>query len=135
MNLRKSVHVGPGARRRCPLLGVLCFVCTIFLSLFGAKSASADAPVAAIKVGPLAAPAAVLGVTNPYVVAALSKTPAPLPQNFTFSHDLRVFALRIEKLARDGLHLNQRKTPHAEKLNLRVAPRFGGGVLQLCYRR
>ncbi len=135
MSLKKSVQVGPAARRKCPCVSVLCVLCALFASLFGAKSASADAPVAAIQVGPLAAPAAVLGMTNPYVVAAVGKVPAPAVDTFTFSHDLRVFALRVEKLARYGLDLNQRKSPQPEKLNLRVEPRFGGGVLQLSYRR
>jgi hypothetical protein len=102
-------------------------------SLFGAKSAAADTPPTAIKTMPLAAPVAVLGVANPYLVAAAVKK-APVI-GFTFSQDLRDLADRVEKLARDGVDLNQRKLPQAEKLNLRVQSRFGGGVLQLCYRR
>jgi hypothetical protein len=45
------------------------------------------------------------------------------------------FARRVEELAVFGVDLNQRKVPHAQKLNLRVRSRYGGGVLQLCYRR
>lgn len=101
--------------------------------MFGAKSASADTPPAAIKTTSLAVPAAVLGVTNPYVIASALKTPRA--RGFTFSKDLRELAHRVEKLARYGVDLNQRKLPQTEKLNLRVQSRFGGGVLQLCYRR
>ena len=45
------------------------------------------------------------------------------------------FAKRVEKLATFGVDLNQRKLERIEKLNLRVRGRYGGGVLQLCYRR
>lgn len=138
MDLKKSVELGPVARRKCPFFGVLCFACAFFASLFGAKSASADPPVAAIQVGPLAAPAAVLGMTNPYVVAALSKSGRPHPEPvpaLSLSNDIRLFMLRVERLARDGLDLNHRKAAKPERLNLRVAPRAGGGVLQLRYRR
>jgi hypothetical protein len=121
---------------------VLCFLCAFVASLFGARSASADTPLAAIKTTPLAAPAAVLGVTNPHVTAAALKSaaiaaPAKSPQviGFTFSRDLRSLYLRVEKLAIYGVDLNQRKMPRAEKLHLRVNARLGGGVLQICYRR
>ena len=102
-------------------------------SVFGAKSASADGPLPAIKTTPLAAPAAVLGVTNPYLVAAAMKKPEA--RGFTFSKDLRKLYHRVETLAIYGVDLNQRKLPHTEKLNLRVQTRLGGGVLQLRYRR
>ena len=122
------------ARRTCPMFGVVCFVCAFFASLFSPKSASADAPIAAIKTVPPAA-AAVLGVANPYVIAAAIGKPKPKVIGFTFSRDLVDFAHRLETLARDGVELNQRKTQAPEKLNLRVQSRLGGGVLQLCYRR
>jgi hypothetical protein len=133
LKVRKSVQLGPCARRTCPYFGVLCFLCAFIASLFGAKSASADTPPTAIKTTPLAAPAAVLGVTNSYVVAAAVKKPRVL--GFTFSQDLRDLAIRVEKLARDGVDLNQRRLSHTDKLNLRVQSSIGGGVLQLCYRR
>ena len=134
--VKKSVQVGWSRGRRCPGFGVFCFLCAFISSLFGAESASADAPVAAIKTAPLAAPAAVLGMTNPYIVAAAAKTAVKKPRvlRFTFSRDLVNFANRIEQLARDGVELNQRKLVHAEKLNLRVQSRLGGGLLQLTYR-
>jgi hypothetical protein len=75
----------------------------------------------------------VLGVTNPYLIAAATKKPEV--RGFTFSKDLRKLYQRVETLAIYGVDLNQRKLPHAEKLNLRVQTRFGGGVLQLRYRR
>ena len=137
--MRKSVQSGLGARRTCPCFGVLCFLCAFIASLFGAKSASADAPVAAaIKTTPFAAPAAVLGLSNPYVVAAAFEGPAiekPKLIGFTFSRDLIDLAQRVEWLAVHGVELNQRKLPHAEKLNLRVQSLIGGGVLQLRYQR
>jgi hypothetical protein len=131
--VRKSVQLGSSARRRCPCFGVLCFLCAFIASVFGAKSASADTPPAAIRTTPLAAPAMVLGVTNPYLIAAATKKPEV--RGFTFSKDLRKLYQRVETLAIYGVDLNQRKLPHAEKLNLRVQTRFGGGVLQLRYRR
>ena len=112
---------------------MLCFLCAFIASLFGAKSASADTPLPALKATPVAAPAAVLGMMNPYVVAAAAKKPKVL--GFTFSKDLRDLAKRVEHLAVHGVELNQRKLEHNEKLNLRVQSRLGGGVLQLCYRR
>lgn len=136
--MRKSVEAGLSARKTCPCFGVFCFLFAFIASLVGAKSASADTPVAAIKSTPLAAPAAVLGLNNPYVIAAALKRPAvqkPKVIGFTFSRDLVDLVNRIEKLAVHGVELNQHKLPHAEKLNLRVQSRFGGGVLQLCYRR
>ena len=132
---RKSVQLGESVRRRCPCFGVLCFLCAFVSSLFGAKSASADTPPTAIKTTSLAVPATVLGVTNPYLIAAAIKTPEV--QGFTLSQDIRDLAAQVEKLARYGVDLNQRKTPRAEKLQLRVDTRTHGvgGILQLRYRR
>jgi hypothetical protein len=131
----KSVQLGDGVGRRCPYFGVLCFLCAFVSSLFGAKSASADTPPTAIKTTPLAVPATVLGVTNPYLVAAAMKTPEV--RGFTLSQDIRDLAAQVERLARYGVDLNQRKMPHAEKLQLRVDTRTHGvgGILQLRYRR
>jgi hypothetical protein len=116
---------------------MFCFLCALFASLFGTKRVSADAPLAAIKTSSLvAAPAAVLGISNTYVVAAAAgQGRVPQVLRFSFSEDLVDFAQRVEKLARDGVLLNQRKIAHPEKLNLRVQSRLGGGVVQLCYRR
>ena len=113
---------------------MLCFVCALFSSLLGAESASADTPPTAIKSTPLAAPAAVLGITNPYLIAAVTKTPEVL--GFTLSQDIRDLALRVEKLARYGVDLNQRKITHTDKLQLRVDTRTRGvgGILKICYR-
>jgi len=119
--------------RRCPWFGVFCFLCAFIASMFGAESALADTPPTAIKTTQLAAPATVLGVTNPYVVAAAIK--APKVRRFTLSQDILNLAAHVEKLARYGVELNQRKRLHAEKLQLRVKPRDVGGVLQICYRR
>jgi len=102
-------------------------------SLFGAKSASADAPLTAIKTMPIAAPAAVLGITNPYLIAAAATKPEV--RRFTLSRDILDLAARVERLALYGVDLNQRKLPHSEKLQLRVEQRGAGGVLQICYRR
>ena len=114
------------------MFGMCCFLCAFVASLFGTKTASADAPIAALKTTPLAAPAAVLGMSNPYLVAAAAK---PRVMRFTFSRDLVKLVHRVERLAVHGVELNQRKFSQPEKLNLRVQSRFGGGVLQLCYRR
>jgi hypothetical protein len=141
--VRKSVQLSASARRSCPGFGVLCFLCAFIASVLGAKDASADTPLPAIKTTQLAAPAAVLGVTNPYLVAAVLKKPVlvarvlekPEVRGFTFSKDLQKLYRRVEILAIDGVDLNQRKASHPEKLNLRVQTRLGGGVLQLCYRR
>lgn len=133
--MRKRVQAGRPARRKCPCFGVFCFLCALITSLFGTKSASADTPLAAIKSTPLAAPAAVLGVTHPYVIAGAIEDRAPEVLGFTFSQDLVDLVNRVEDLAMYGLELNQRKPQHSEKLNLRVESRLGGGVLQLCYRR
>ncbi len=130
--MRKGVELDR-VPRRCPCVGVLCFLCAFVASLFGAKTASADAPLPALKATSFAAPAAVLGVTNPRLIAAAADEPQV--RGFTFSRDLRDLALRVEKLARFGVDLNQRKASHPEKLNLRVQSRIGGGILQLCYRR
>ena len=83
---------------------------------------------------PLAAPASVLGMTNPYLVAAAMKTPEVL--GFTLSQDIRDLAAQVERLARYGVDLNQRKMSHTEKLQLRVDTRVRGvgGVVQLRYR-
>ena len=101
--------------------------------MFGAKSALADTPPTAIKTAQLAAPATVLGVTNPYLVAAAMK--APVVQRFTLSQDILDLSAHVDKLARYGVDLNQRKRLHTEKLQLRVKQRDVGGVLQICYRR
>jgi hypothetical protein len=116
----------------------LCFLVAFVASLVGAKGASADTPVAAIKTGPLAAPAATLGLTNPYVIAAAFKRPAieaPRGLGFTLSRDVLNLVHRVETLAIHGVELNRKKPHHREPLNLRVQSRLGGGVLQLCYRR
>jgi hypothetical protein len=102
--------------------------------MFGAESASADPPLPAIKATPIAAPAAVLGMTNPYLIAAAAQK-KPEVLGFTLSHDIRNLAAQVERLARYGVDLNQRKLPHTEKLQLRVKPQGVGGVLQICYRR
>lgn len=128
--------MGASSPRRCRCFGVLCFLCAFISTLFGAKSASADAPLPAIKVTPIAAPAAVLGMANPYLVAAAAqseKTPKIL--GFTLSQDIRDLAAQVTRLARYGVDLNPRKLPHAEKLQLRVKQRGVGGVLQICYQR
>jgi hypothetical protein len=138
MKVRKTVEMACEARRRCPCFGVFCFLVALFASFFGAKSASADSPVAVLKSGALAVPATTLGLTNPYVVAAALERPAieaPKGLGFTLSRDVLDLVHRVEKLAVHGVELNQRKLPQQEKLNLRVQSRLGGGVLQLCYRR
>lgn len=134
LKMRKSVQWGPSGRRTCPGFGVLCFLCAFIASVLGAKSASADTPLPAIKTMPLAVPAAVLGVTSPYLVAAAVKKPGL--QSFTLSRDIRDLADQVEKLARYGVDLNQRKARQTEKLQLRVETRTRGvgGVLQICYR-
>ena len=117
---------------------MLCFLGAFLATLFGSKNASADAPPAAIQSTPLAAPIAVLGLSNPYLIAASVEAPTlekPTVLGFTFSRGPGDLVNRVEILARDGVELNQRGLPHAEKLNLRVESRFGGGVLQLRYRR
>ena len=133
--MKQGVQVGVSGGRRCHCFGVLCFLCAFISSLFGANSASADAPLPAIRTTPLAVPATVLGVTNPYLVAAAMKTPDV--RGFTLSRDIRDLAAHVERLARHGVDLNQRKMPHAEKLQLRVDTRIRGvgGILQLRYRR
>jgi len=111
---------------------VFCFLCALISALLGGKSASADAPLPAIKLMPIAAPAAVLGMSNPYVIAAVAERPEVL--GFTVSQDIRDLAAQVTQLARYGVDLNQRKLPHIEKLQLRVRPRGVGGVVQICYR-
>jgi hypothetical protein len=130
--MRKSVQLSSSARGRCPLFGVLCFLCALISAVFGAKSASADTPLPSINTTLFAAPSAVLGMTNPYLVAAALKKPQV--RGFTFSKDLRKLYHRVETLAIHGVDLNQRKFQHTERLNLRVQGRLGGGVLQLRYR-
>ena len=104
-------------------------------SLFGTKSVSADTPPAAIKTAPLAVPATVLGIANPTLIAAATKTPEV--RGFTLSRDIRDLAARVEKLARYGVDLNQRRAIRTDKLQLRVNTRTRGlgGILQICYRR
>jgi len=81
------------------------------------------------------APATVLGLTNPYVIAAaMESQTAPRVLGFTVSQDLRDAFKRFEKLARYGIDLNQRKIAHPEKVQLRVRQRGPGGVLELRYR-
>jgi len=136
--VKKSVQVRRAAHPRCPCFGVFCFLCALITSLFGAKSASAETPLAAIKATPVAAPAVVLGLNHPYLVAAsLGKTSLERPEvrGFTLSKNIVNLVHRVEILARHGVELNQRKLEHSDKLNLRVQSRYGGGVLQLCYRR
>ena len=82
---------------------------------------------------PIAAPAAVLGMANPYVIAAAATKPEV--RRFTLSRDIRYLAARVERLAQYGVDLNQRKLGHTEKLQLRLQPSGVGGVLQICYRR
>ncbi len=141
--VRQGVQLGAGARRRCPYFSVVCFLCAFVAAVLGAKDASADGPLPAFKTTQLAAPTAVLGVTNPYLIAAVLKKPdvvaagiaRPMVRGFTFSKHLQKLYRRVEILAIYGVTLNQRKVAHQEKLNLRVQGRFGGGVLQLRYRR
>lgn len=115
-------------------MGVLCFLFAFVSSMFGAQGASADTPLRAIKTTSLAAPATVLGLNNAYLVAASTENPAG--RRFAFiSKDLLKLYHRVERLAIYGVTLNQRKLPRDEKLNLRVQSRYGGGVLQLRYRR
>jgi hypothetical protein len=114
-------------------VGVFCFLCALIGSLFSAKSASADPPAAAIQSAPFAAPAAVLGIRNPYLIQAAAGTPEV--QGFTFSQNLLDFVAQVDRLARFGVDLNQRKLVRDEKLSLRVKGKLGGGVLQLCYQR
>ena len=140
---RQGVQLSASARGRCPSLGLLCFLCAFIAAVFGAQDASADAPLPAIKTTQLAVPAVVLGVTNPYLLAAVLKRPhivaagleRPRVRGFTFSKHLQKLYRRVEILAIYGVTLNQRKVAHEEKLNLRVQSRLGGGVLQLRYRR
>ena len=134
MRVRKGVQLGSDARPTCPCLGVLCFLCALIASLVGVKSASADPPPTLIQVTSFAAPATVLGVTNPYLVAATMKTSEVL--RFGFSRNIRDAADRLEKLARFGVDLNQRGAQlRDDKLQLRVQSQLAGGVLQICYRR
>ena len=136
--MKESGEAGRAGRRTCPCFGVFCFLCTFIAALFGARSASAEAPVAAIRTTSLAAPAVTLGLTNPHVLAAAFRHPAVRPARgllgLTLSRDIIDFVRRVNKLAVYGLELNQRVIK-TEKLNLRVESRLGGGLLQLSYRR
>jgi len=78
----------------------------------------------------------VLGLTNPYLVAAAMKTPEV--RGFALSQDIHDFARQAEKLARYGVDLNRRTVlSPRDKFQLHVDTRTRGvgGVLQLCYRR
>jgi len=76
----------------------------------------------------------VLGLSNPYLVAAAVATTTPEVPGFTVSDDLQDLLRRVDKLARYGVDLNQRKIAHTEKLQLRVRQVGFGGLLQLRYR-
>ncbi len=130
--MKKSVQFGASGRLRCSRFGVLCCLCTFFACLFGTKPASADTPPAAIQTAKLVAPAAVLGLSNPYLIAASME--APPVRGFTLSQEIRDLVRRVDKLARYGVDLNQRKMAHTEKLQLRVRQVGFGGLLQLRYR-
>ncbi|HET6415921.1 MAG TPA: hypothetical protein VFG22_06470 [Polyangiales bacterium] len=130
--VKKSVQVGLDARRRCPCFGMFCFLCAFITSIFGAKSASAESPLPAIRTTQIALPISVLGLNNPYLIAAATRTPRVI--RFLLSRDIRDLAARVDKLARYGVDLNQRKLPHTEKLQLRVRQRGPGGVVLLSYR-
>jgi hypothetical protein len=130
--VKKSAQLGAGDRLRCPPIGLVCFLCAFVTSLFGTRIASADTPPAAIQTASFAMPATVLGLSNPYVIAAAMESPEVL--GFTLSQDIRAMVKRFDKLARYGVDLNQRKIAHTEKLQLRVRQRGPGGVIELRYR-
>jgi len=130
--VKKSVQVGLDAQRRCPCFGLLCFLCAFITAIFGAKSASAESPLPAIRTTQMALPISVLGMNNPYLIAAATRKPQVI--RFLLSRDIRDLVARVDKLARYGVDLNQRKLPHIEKLQLRVRQRGPGGVLLLSYR-
>lgn len=136
--VKERIEIEQGPRRTCPCFGIFCFLCAFIVTLFGSRTASADGPIAAIRTTSLAAPAATLGLTSPYVIAAAFSHPeVKRPRGLlglTLSRDLVDFVNRVERLAVYGVELNQRIIK-ADKLNLRVQSRLGGGVLQLCYRR
>jgi hypothetical protein len=111
---------------------MFCFLCAFITSIFGAKSASAESPLPAIRTTQVALPISVLGLNNPYLIAAATRTPRVI--RFLLSRDIRDLAARVDKLARYGVDLNQRKLPHTEKLQLRVRQRGPGGVVLLSYR-
>jgi len=125
---RKRLQLGS---KPCPCIGILCFLVAFVVSVVTASEASADSPPTAIKGTPLVVPAAVLGVTNPYLVRAA--LPTPKAQRFLLSKDIRSLAKRVDNLARYGLDLNQR-TPQTQKLQLRFQSHDFGGLLQICYR-
>lgn len=110
----------------------MCLLCAFLASLFGTRNALADTPPTAIYSAPLTMPATVLGLSNPYVIAAAMESPEVL--SFTLSQDIRAMVKRFDKLARYGVDLNQRKIAHTEKLQLRVRQRGPGGVIELRYR-
>ncbi|MEM9731704.1 MAG: hypothetical protein AAF997_24220 [Myxococcota bacterium] len=122
-----------GLKGTCPCVGVLCFLVALFAGLFTSQDASADSPgpATAIKGTPLVVPAAVLGVSNPYLVRAA--LPSPTDRKSFLSAQILGLAERADRLARDGLHLNRRSTGK-EKLHLRFDSRMSGGALSLCYR-
>ncbi len=125
--MKKKLQLG--LRGTCPCIAVLCFL--VAFVAFG-NEASADTPPTAIKGTPLFVPATVLGVSNPYVIAA--GLPTPKAQRFLLSKDIRDLVKRVDRLARYGLDLNQR-TPQPEKLQLRFQSLDFGGLLQIRYRR
>ena len=126
MKVNKRLKWGPAS----PGIGAVCLV-VAFVASMVAGEVSADTPVTAIKGTPLVVPAAVLGVSNPYVVRAA--LPTPTARRFVLSKDVRSLAKRVDTVARYGLDLNQR-TPQPQKLQLRFESRDFGGLLQLCYR-
>ncbi len=117
--------------KRCPCIGVLCFVVAFIASIFSSSEASADTPPTALKGTPWMAPATVLGVSNPYLVRAA--LPTPEAQRLLLSKNIRDFAERVDTLARYGVDLTQR-APQADKLQLRFQSRDFGGLLKICYR-
>ena len=126
MKVNKRLKWGPASLG----IGAVCLV-VAFVASMVASEVSADTPVTAIKGTPLVVPAAVLGVSNPYVVRAA--LPTPTARRFVLSKDVRSLAKRVDAVARHGLDLNQR-TPQPQKLQLRFESRDFGGLLQLCYR-
>lgn len=123
-----------GLKGTCPCVGVLCFLVAFVASIFATSDASADAPLVpltALKGTPLAVPATILGVSNPYLIRAA--LPEPTVQRFVLSKDIRDLALRFDRLARNGVDLTQRAL-QPEKLHLRFESRDFGGLLQFCYR-
>jgi len=118
-------------KRRRPCVGAFCFLVAFVASILGTNEALADTSPTAIKGIPLVVPAAVLGVSSPYIIRAA--LPTPRSHRFLLSQDIRDLVKRVDKLARYGVDLNQR-TPQPEKLQLRFQSLDFGGFLQLCYR-